>query len=224
MKELKKNEIVNVEDFFNEYVEYFGGEIISKKTQNIDAGLNADYYFKNDNIIAELQCFEKDTFNKEEDIPKGSDLDLYAGFTNSIDRVLHKANKQISESKKTFSNPDAKGLVLLCNDGDYSIGDAMFLFIISGLIRKKYLESDIDGYVYFTINDVPKIDYYFDKHLWMPYNNDDYDQKFRGFINKLGYKFLIEFYTMKTGIKVSDELTVDDFENGVTLGGERRIL
>ncbi|MBK9353836.1 MAG: hypothetical protein IPN09_07700, partial [Bacteroidetes bacterium] len=63
MEELKRPENVNVEDFFNEYVEYFGGQVISNNEQNLVDRANADYLFKDDNVIAELKCFQKDLFN-----------------------------------------------------------------------------------------------------------------------------------------------------------------
>ena len=48
MKELKRPEIVNVEEFFNEFVEYFGGQLISNDEQNLVDRPNADYLFKNE--------------------------------------------------------------------------------------------------------------------------------------------------------------------------------
>ena len=53
MDDLNRPEIVNVENFFNEYVEYFGGQVISKNEENLDDRPNADYLFRNQNVIAE---------------------------------------------------------------------------------------------------------------------------------------------------------------------------
>lgn len=247
MEELKRPENVNVEEFFNEYVEYFGGQVVSKSDQNLTDRPNADYLFKNDNVVAELKCFQKDLFNSEEDIPRifnfldkwehknlieqgdkikiilGSKqlpkecyTDLLNACTKTIDRALHKANKQIKESKKTFSLPDAKGLVLLCNDGNYFVQNDAFLGLIANLMGRKYMESDIDGFVYFTLNQVstiPNSD--LDWQLWVPSYRDENDEDFGNFVNKLGYKFQNEFYTLKTGIKPTDKLITDDFEKGI---------
>lgn len=247
MEELKRPENVDVEKFFNEYVEYFGGQVISKNNQNLTDRPNADYLFKSDNVIAELKCFQKDLFNSEEDIPRifnfldkwedkklieqedkikiivGSKelpkecyTDLLNACTKTIDRALHKANKQIKESKKTFSIPNAKGLVLLCNDGNYFVQNDVFLGLVASLMSRKYMESDIDGFVYFTLNQVSTIpNNELDWHLWVPSYRDENNEDFGNFVNELGYKFQNEFYTLKTGIKPTDKLITDDFEKGI---------
>ena len=249
MEEHKRPENVNVEDFFNEFVEYFGGQVISKNEQNLADRPNADYLFKNENVVAELKCFQKDLFNTEEDIPRifnfldkwedkklidqgdkikiilGSKqlskecyTDLLNACTKTIDRALHKANKQIQESKQTFSIPYAKGLVLLCNDGNYFVQNDVFLELIANLMSRKYMESDIDGFVYFTHNQVSTIpNSALDWHLWVPSYRDENDEVFGSFVNELGFKFLNDFYTLKTGIKPSDKLITDDFEKGINL-------
>jgi hypothetical protein len=249
MEEMKRPEIVNVEDFFNEYVEYFGGQVISKNVQNLVDRPNADYLFKNENIIAELKCFQKDLFNNEEDIPrifnfldkweqkkliKNEDKfkiilgskplpkecynDLLIACSKTIDRVLHKANKQIQESKRTFSLPNAKGLVLLCNDGNYFIENNMFLGLIADLMGRKYMESDIDGFVYFTLNQVSRIpNSELDWSMWTPSYRLANDEVLGNFVNDLGFKFQNDFYTMKTGIVPVDKIITDDFEKGMNL-------
>lgn len=247
MEELSRPENVNVEDFFNEYVEYFGGQVVSKNEQNLIDRPNADYLFKNENVVAELKCFQKDLFNTEEDIPRffsflnkweerklieqGDKIkiicgtkqlpqecyfDLLNACTKTIDRALHKANKQIQESKRTFSIPNAKGLVLLCNDGNYFVQNDIFIGLIANLMSRKYLESDIDGFVYFTLNQVSTIpNSQLDWHLWIPSYRDENDEDFGNFVNELGYKFQNDFYTLKTGIKPSDKIIIDDFEKGI---------
>ncbi|MFV8465818.1 hypothetical protein [Flavobacterium sp. LB1P62] len=247
MEELKRPENINVEVFFNEYVEYFGGQVISNNKQNLVDRPNADYLFKNENVIAELKCFQKDLFHNEEDIPRifnfldkweekklikqgdkikillGSKQlpkecynDLLIACSKTIDRVLHKANKQIQESKRTFSIPNAKGLVLLCNDGNYFVENNVFLGLIANLMGRKYMESGIDGFVYFTLNQVSRIpNSELDWHIWTPLYRVENDEVLGDFVNKLGFKFQNEFYTMKTGIVPVDKIITDDFEKGM---------
>lgn len=44
-----------------------GGELISKKLpKNTNVPLNADYFFRNRTIVAELKCLEKDYMRKEQ--------------------------------------------------------------------------------------------------------------------------------------------------------------
>lgn len=249
MDELNRPEIVPVENFFNEYVEYFGGQVISKNEQNLADRPNADYLFRTQNVIAELKCFQKDLFNNEEDIPRllnfldkweeqklieQSDklgiilgakqlpkecyLDLLNACTKTIDRVLHKANKQIKESKKTFSLPTAKGLVLLCNDGNYFVQNDTFVKLIADLMGRKYMDSDIDGFVYFTVNQtstMPESD--LDWNLWVPSYRQENDEEFGNFVNELGYKFNNDFITMKTGIPLSGKNITDDLKKGIDI-------
>lgn len=247
MEDQKRPVNINVEDFFNEYVEYFGGEVISKNEQNLVDRPNADYLFKNENVIAELKCFQKDLFNNEADIPRifnfldkweekklikqgdkikillGSKQlpkechnDLLISCSKTIDRVLHKANKQIQESKRTFSIPNAKGLVLLCNDGNYFVQNKVFLGLIANLMGRKYMESDIDGFVYFTLNQVSRIpNSELDWSMWAPSYRVQNDEVLGDFVNELGFKFQNEFYTIKTGIDPISKIITDDFEKGM---------
>jgi hypothetical protein len=247
MGDLNRPEIVNVEIFFNEYVEYFGGQVISKNEKNLDDRPNADYLFRYQNVIAELKCFQKDLFNNEEDIPRilkfldkweeqkvieqgdklgiilGSKrlpkecyVDLLNACTKTIDRILHKANKQIKESKKTFSLPTAKGLILLCNDGNYFIKNDTFIKLIADLMLRKYMDSDIDGFVYFTVNQTAKMpDSDLDWNLWVPSYRQENDEEFGEFVNELGQKFYNDFFTLKTGIALSDKYITDDIKKGI---------
>lgn len=247
MDELKRPEIVNVEEFFNEYVEFFGGQVVSKSEQNLADRPNADYLFKEQNVIAELKCFQKDLFNNEEDIPrllnfldswekknlikqedklklilgskklpKECSIDLINSCIKTIDRAIYKANTQIRESKKTFSIPNSKGLVLLCNDGNYLVQNNVFLKLITDLMQRKYMNSDIDGFVYFTLNQVsimPESE--LDWTLWVPSYRIENDNDFADFVNELGHKFNNDFYTKKTGIIPSDKLVHDNLEEGI---------
>ncbi len=249
MDELKRPEIVNVENFLNEYVEYFGGLVISKDEHNLDDRPNADYLFREQNVIAELKCFQKDLFNNEEDIPrflnfldkweeheliKKEDqighifgarqlptecyVDLLKACEKTIDRVLHKANKQIKESKTTFSLPTAKGLVLLCNDGNYFIQNKTFIGLITSLMSRKYMDSDIDGFVYFTINQTSTMTRSdLDWGLWCPSYRKENDKEFGDFVNELGFKLNNDFYPMKTGVPILDKVITDNHKTGVDL-------
>jgi hypothetical protein len=245
----QRPDLLNVEDFFNEFVKYFGGQLISKTEQNLVDRPNADYLFKKENIIAELKCFQKDLFNNEKDIPrifnfldswekrklikKGDKIKLILGSkklpkecyadllntcTKTIDRAIHKANEQIQESKRTFSIPKAKGLLLLCNDGNYFVQNDVFLGLIANLMGRKYMNSDIDGFVYFTLNQVSNIpNSDLDWQLWVPIYRDENDTELSDFVNQLGYKFMNEFYTIKIGIKISDKFIAYDLEKGIDM-------
>ena len=246
MEELKRPEAVNVEDYFSEFVEFAGGQVVSKLEQNLIDRPNADYIFKDAGVIAELKCFQKDLFNDPEDVPRLIDflydwekrklisqadkikilygqkgipeecyLDLVRSCRKTVDRAIHKANKQIQETKKTFSLPKAKGLLFLANDGNYLVENAAFVGLIGDLMQKKYANSEIDGFVYLTVNQVsyiPNSD--LDWSLWVPGYRSDNDTTLSDFVNALGSKFGDEYYTKKNGFPPSSKIITDDTEKG----------
>jgi hypothetical protein len=64
---------------------------------------------------------------------------------------LASANQQIRESKETHNVPNAKGLLLLANDGNYSIEpEHMGLILAKHLNRGNY--PHIDTVLFFTVN------------------------------------------------------------------------
>jgi len=62
-----------------------------------------------------------------------------------------KANRQIKETKKYFDAPDAKGLLLLVNDGNYMLTPAMMKYLLSRSLPKKY--SGINSAIYISVNE-----------------------------------------------------------------------
>lgn len=75
---LQRPEPIPVEEFFNEFVLEFGGELVSNlMPQNTNLPRNADYLFRKDLVVCELKCLEKDLFNNDDDVErliKGPDL------------------------------------------------------------------------------------------------------------------------------------------------------
>jgi hypothetical protein len=69
-----------------------------------------------------------------------------------IEHTIRQANKQIRSTKKSLNRPEAKGLVLLVNEGNYFAHPAEALYLISRVMQDHFLESAIDGVVYFTVN------------------------------------------------------------------------
>jgi len=48
--------------------------------------------------------------------------------------------------------PEANGLLLIANDGNYFLEHQEFISIICHLMERKFKDSSIDGFVYFTAN------------------------------------------------------------------------
>jgi len=65
--------------------------------------------------------------------------------------TLKKANRQIRETKAHFGALDAKGLLLLVNDGNYMLPPNMALHLLSRSLTGQY--SSISSVIYFSVNE-----------------------------------------------------------------------
>lgn len=235
----------DIESVFNQFVKEFGGELVNTLIPKSDK-LNADYVFKNENIIAELKCFRKDMFTEEDDaermqtllkkwtakgifkdkktikqlmryrqLPKECIHDLVQAVRKTIDRIVHHANKQIHETKKELNMLQASGLLLLCNDGNYFLNNIQFMDLICNIMMCKYMNSDIDGFVYFTVNQVTRSqEDELDHIIWIPSYRKDGDV-LGNFVNNLGKDFMGNFYTNLTGITNSKKFVTEDLNAGL---------
>lgn len=173
---------MDVEETFNEFVEDFGGELVSKLFEgNGKRPNNADYFLRNRSVVAELKCLEKNYFNdrkvgekldvmmnrwakegllrpehikggrfQTDDLPKQCAFEVFKVFSAPTKEAVEKANKQIKETKKYFGVPDAKGLLILANDGNYSINPQLMMQILGNLLKSRY--RGIDSFIFFTPN------------------------------------------------------------------------
>lgn len=140
---------------------------------------NADYLFQSDGVIAELKNLEEDPMkgpafkekvaklidrwaNEGKSLVYGDILDtsklpeecaqefyglLRSPFENS---VLKKANKQIRETKVALNLPNAKGLLLLANEGNLTFDPGVTFYLLDHALRGQY--SNIDHVIFFTAN------------------------------------------------------------------------
>jgi hypothetical protein len=245
--------IPKVEEYFSEFVEFYGGKVIDKLDGNLADRPNADYLFENPELIAELKCFEKDIFSGKDEFPKmerlltkwtnkkmitvaqlreytfrGAPLpiecrkDMVQVASKTIERAIHKGNKQIEVSKSTFDKPNSNGVLFLVNDGNYFFTNEHFLGIIGNILGRKYRNPSFDVIVYLTINQtsqIPKSPY--DYTVWVPiYTRIDKngetikDEKLFDFINDIGRKFA-HFYELKSGENIKDNREFSDTEKGI---------
>ncbi|HRN46448.1 MAG TPA: hypothetical protein PKW69_00330 [Niabella sp.] len=135
--------------------------------------------------------------------------------SKTIERAIHHANEQIGETKKLLSVTDAKGLVLLANDGNYFLQHNIFIVLIADIMHRKFLNSEIDGFVYFTVNQVASMpNSPLDWHLWTPGYRQQNDDLLGSFVNRLGDSFLNNFYTKLTGISPTEKIVINNLEKG----------
>lgn len=76
--------------------------------------------------------------------------ELYKIFARPIKRRLHKANQQIKATRKYLNRPDAHGLVLLANDGNYCLELNQLMCAVDFALGQNF--SSIDSLVVFTEN------------------------------------------------------------------------
>lgn len=65
--------------------------------------------------------------------------------------TIRKANRQIQETKRHFGATDAKGLLLLANDGNYMLPPTMMVHLLPRILSAQY--SSINSVIYFSINE-----------------------------------------------------------------------
>jgi hypothetical protein len=75
---------------------------------------------------------------------------VYKLISKSLKRRLAKANKQIKQTKARLNRPDALGLVLLCNDGNFRLEPAQWVHAVKVALGNDF--SSINSVVQFTVN------------------------------------------------------------------------
>jgi hypothetical protein len=77
-------------------------------------------------------------------------MEVFKLYFKPIKRAVEKANRQIRVTKEYFGLADAKGLLILANDGNYALTLEMSMSILARLLPNHY--SSIDSFIYFTPN------------------------------------------------------------------------
>ena len=242
---------IPVEESFDEFVKGFGGEIVKDLISKNPAYLNADYFFENRSIVAELKCLEKDTFRDAEyrkkmgiiyhkwmrqglvpwttsaggvvqskDLPMKCQLDVANLLKPVVERPIKKANRQIKQTKGEFNLPKAKGLLLLVNDGNYSLESDAVMYLVSRSIKAQY--TAIHTVVYFTVNmlaDAPGVNR--DVLVWLDAPRDPADPLPRSFLDGL-QKGWGSFLGRKLGEEIPEIKAKDDVIDKIKFLQHRR--
>jgi hypothetical protein len=172
---------LHIESTFNEFVKEFGGELVSELVPNAQFD-NADYFFRAENVVAELKCFEKDLLQERDFITKVNSLwdgwvhkgivrDVPAGSTFTINTAalpLQCGREIYSLFKKPIEGAIKKASKQIKQTKEYlNVPNAASLLFLANdgnyslesadiiYIASKILThqfSTIDGFVYFTVN------------------------------------------------------------------------
>ena len=145
-----KQKFHSLENAFNRFIKDFGGEFIDEiNPQDPNKLKNADYIFRQQNVVAELKRFDKNYYQTNADVERlmkqveksiangyisESELSQYlsketepdkitdvilSGVRGTVEDKIRSAEKQIKKIKEVFKMPDAKRLLLLANDKSY---------------------------------------------------------------------------------------------------------
>lgn len=156
-------------------------------------------------------------------LPEKCMEDLIQRASKTIERAIHKADKQIEETKKTFNKQNANGILILINDGNYFFTNQGFLFVISDLIGRKFKDASFDVVIYLTINQATyKEGSELDHNIWVPIYSKADDQgetivsdELHSFVNNFGEKFLTDFLTLKTGHAPKEYKQIESMEESI---------
>lgn len=167
---------IPAEKFFNKFVENQSGVLVSSMLPvNENLAQNADYYFENADVIAELKCLEKDSFGTG-DLERfnrlvtkwetqgwltGSDLiqhlfgerplpiecrrDLVRLIRRSLEQTIEKARNQIRSTRSLLSKPASKSILFMINDGNYFLDHQQFFAIATEVLGTRFSNRAIDG-------------------------------------------------------------------------------
>lgn len=224
-----------VEATWHEFVRSSNGKIVADFLSHPPSFNNADYFFPNMQIVAELKEIQTE-FMASEASRKGFDALLhrlvaedsqwrpalfggdgsYPSWFRSefirlarppISRILKKANLQIRETKIHFNISHPTGVLFFVNDGFTGLAPDIVHTLACDLLTNSY--SSIDCFVYLTLNRYVELpDSNEPKLLWLPTYSDRADDSLVNFIDALGKKWF-EFLEQKIGGFTSQSVTED---------------
>ncbi|ODR98505.1 hypothetical protein AUC68_08760 [Methyloceanibacter methanicus] len=204
---------IDIEAQFTDFVGTFrqGTKVTDVGVPIPEGALNADFYFPQDHVIAELKCLETDSADATSQAKRVVACFKHFGYSGDAlldcilrgkpvpDRVarrlasirarsivdaIKKANKQIGSTKQILDKQNAEGLVLLANDRNLGFDPRQMMAIICKAFPQ-LSPCHTDCVVYFTPN------VYHDRGdgiaytLWTPIYNVG-SEDFSDFVNAIG--------------------------------------
>lgn len=175
-----KRQVVDVEATFNEFVEHFGGELIDKlmpanseeiadylfREESVIAELKClhkDFFASDDFLEKGLRLYQKwedaglvnaaqiiEISEGKGRLPTKCSNDIGELVKKPLEGVIKKANRQIKASRDYFGLPAAKGLLLIANDGNFTMGPASAKWALQRILSDGF--SAINEVIYFTAN------------------------------------------------------------------------
>ena len=85
-----------------------------------------------------------------QELPEPCAREFMKPFKRRLEATVKKANKQIRETKEHLDLKDAKGLLLLANDGNLSMKPNLVFHLLDRMLRAEF--RSINSLVYFSVN------------------------------------------------------------------------
>lgn len=232
-KDLQHN--FEIEPLLNEFVTSVGGELVSELIPSSPDFRNADYLFRSHRVVAELKSLREDFALPEKlsdkhlelwkkwategdvkfrhifrtnELPKEKRRQLTRLYSEPIRRVLKKANRQLRTTAHKLGIAEPTNLLLIANDGLYSLEANLVIGIIAQLLEREF--SSIHGFVYFTVNRYVELPIdNFAHHLWIPLYSETAHDDLVDFVDDLGVKWF-DFLGEKIGGWENPLIQTDD--------------
>ena len=176
---LEMNKLVDLRSHFADFVRSSGGEVIDDTPQQPHQPSNADYIFHQHKVIAELKCLEKDQVENEKtsrhidelldkwnisrsvgigeiqridlsNMPDGCVRALKEIKKAPLRDLVESASRQIKTTRATRNLNGYTGLLLVANDGDFSMPGLTIPQLLMEILNGS--GSGINGFVFFTAN------------------------------------------------------------------------
>jgi hypothetical protein len=187
----------NTEKLFEALVPKFrGGRIVRELIPDTpDMRPNADYYFPNDNVIAELKCLEVELDSAErlhdrlvsackqlgyspletlqiavrqKPLPQDVARRVIDKSLSHVRKAVDKANRQIGATKEQLNKLDTLGILIVANDNNPFMTPFEQFKLLFRHLRDLH-NSHIDGLIYVTPNYYYRVEGSMDAaSLWLP--------------------------------------------------------
>lgn len=241
-----------VEETWHQFVQSSNGQVVADLLSLSPGFENADYFFSDANVVAELKEVETEflktqaarkgfeqllerlvhedpewrpaLFGGKGQYPKWFQHEFVRLSRPPISRILKKANRQLKETKKHFGISSSTGVLLFVNDGFTSLAPEIVRDVACDLLVHSY--SSIDCFVYLTVNRYVALPNSNEpKLIWNPTYSDRVDDSLVNFIDELGRRWF-NFLESKIGSFTSrtetQDRTIIQGANAIVLPNENR--
>jgi hypothetical protein len=166
------------ETVFGRFIEAIGGEILAEGPEE-----TADFLFRVEKIVVELKTLQRDSRDEHakklaalmatwakrgllwvigrtvvnlRNVHPQAQREWLDLLETPIEGIIRKANRQIRSTKMRERLPDAKGLLLIVNDGNFLVGvPEEFMTLVARVLQKRTRSGEpkfphIRGVVYFS--------------------------------------------------------------------------